>query len=161
MAPRNQDRRVNIRVIGCGNPLMGNDAVGIRIIERLEREYPDIDVVEGGVGGMGLIPLMEGYDAILIVDATTGFGKPGDIHVFSGDIPSSEVFPMSLHDFGIAEALEMAGAIGMKPRIVIIAIEGGEINEFSPAMDPVVEAAMELAYQRVLDELEKIEAELN
>jgi hydrogenase maturation protease len=161
MAPEYQDQRMKIRVIGCGNPLMGNDAVGIRIIERLEREFPDIDVVEGGVGGMGLIPLMEGYDAILIVDATTGFGKPGDIHVFSDDIPSSEVFPMSLHDFGLAEALEMAGVIGVKPHIVIIAIEGGEINEFSPTMDPVVESAMEIAYQKVLDELEKIEGVLD
>lgn len=38
-----------VRVIGCGNPLMGNDAVGVRVINLLHETHPEIDIIEGGV----------------------------------------------------------------------------------------------------------------
>ncbi|NYT06287.1 MAG: hydrogenase maturation protease, partial [Methanomicrobiales archaeon] len=32
-----------VRIIGCGNPLMGNDGVGLAVIERLRLDHPDLD----------------------------------------------------------------------------------------------------------------------
>ncbi|HZD42997.1 MAG TPA: hydrogenase maturation protease, partial [Methanomicrobiales archaeon] len=106
-------------VIACGNPLMGNDAAGLHVMDILRREHPEVNVVEGGLGGLGLISLMEGYDRIVIVDATVGMGPLGSVQVFR-ELPPSHLFPLSLHDLGIVETLEVAETLGIKPEVIIV-----------------------------------------
>jgi hydrogenase maturation protease len=86
------------RIFGCGNPLMGNDGAGVRTIQRLREIRPDLDLVDGGTGGLGLIGDMDGFDRIIIVDAMLGIGKKkGDIKIFY-DTPPVIPSTMSLHD---------------------------------------------------------------
>ena len=144
-----------VRVIGCGNPYMGNDAVGVRVIENLEKTHPDIDVIEGGVGGLGMLPMMEGYDHIIVVDATTGYGSQiGEILVFSKP-PSNELFPLSLSDIGVLDAIGVAEELGICPEITIIGIEAGTIEEFSASMSPEMEPAVDRACELILDTIKK------
>lgn len=128
---------------------MGNDAAGIRVGEQLSATHPELAVIDGGLGGLALIPLMEGYDRVVIVDAMTGFGSLGEVHVFLQPPPSS-LFPMALHDVGIAETLRIASAVGSTAEVVVVGIEGGVIEAFSDRMDPEVEAAVGEACRTVL-----------
>ncbi|QYZ78006.1 hydrogenase maturation protease [Methanofollis formosanus] len=143
---------MKVRVIACGNPYMGNDGVGHAVMEALSREHPELDIVDGGLGGFGLIPLMEGCDRVVIVDATTGMGAPGEVQVFD-EVPSSSAFPMSLHDLGIAETLALAREVGVTAGVVVVGIEGGEIEAFSDELSPEVRAAVPEACRRVLEEV--------
>jgi hydrogenase maturation protease len=144
-----------VRVIGCGNPLMGNDAVGVRVINMLHETHPEIDVIEGGVGGLGMIPMMEGYDHVILVDATTGYGNHiGEILVFSKP-PSNEFFPLSLSDIGVLDAVNIAEELGVCPQITIIGIEAGKIEEFSDAMSPEMEHAVEDVCGFILETIKK------
>ncbi|HMA05335.1 MAG TPA: hydrogenase maturation protease [Methanomicrobiales archaeon] len=145
---------MKVRVIACGNPLMGNDAIGPSVMALLAKEHPEVDVVDGGTGGLGLIPLMEGYDRIVIVDATSGMGKIGDVRVIR-DIPAGGIASLSLHELGIPEALGLARTLGISPGVVIVGIEGGTIPGFSGEMDPAVRAAIPEACRRVLEELRR------
>jgi hydrogenase maturation protease len=145
---------MKVRVIACGNPYMGNDGVGHAVMEALSVEHPELDIVDGGLGGFGLIPLMEGYDRIVIVDATTGMGTPGEVQIFD-EVPPSSVFPMSLHDLGIAETLALAREVGVTAEVVIVGIEGGEIEAFSHELTPEVAAAVPEACRRVREAVEK------
>lgn len=145
---------MKVRVIACGNPYMGNDGVGPAVMARLTEDHPEIDVVDGGLGGFGLISLMEGCDRVVIVDATTGMGEIGEVRVFH-EVPPSSLFPMSLHDFGIAEAIAVARETGINAEIVIVGIEGGEIEAFSQEMSPEVRAAVPLACLKVLEEIKR------
>jgi hydrogenase maturation protease len=140
---------MKVRVIACGNPYMGNDGVGHAVMEALSARYPELDIVDGGLGGFGLIPLMEDCDRVVIVDATTGMGAPGEVQVFH-EVPPSAVFPMSLHDFGIAETLALAREVGIMAEVVIVGIEGGEIEAFSDEMTPEVRAAVPAACDAVV-----------
>jgi hydrogenase maturation protease len=133
---------------------MGNDAVGLRVMDHLRQTAPRIDCVEGGIGGMGLIPLMEGFDRIIIVDAMTGFGKRGDVQVFRSP-PPSHLFPLSLHDIGIVETLAVARELGIATDVIIVGIEGGAIEEFSDQLDDAVRRAIPVAARIVLDEIQK------
>jgi hydrogenase maturation protease len=144
-----------VRVIGCGNPLMGNDAVGVRVIEMLHETHPEIDVIEGGVGGLGLIPMMEGYDHVIMVDATTGYGAHiGEMMVFSKP-PSNDFFPLSLSDIGVLDAVNIAEELGVCPQITIIGIEAGKIQEFSDSMSPEMEPAVADACAFILSMIKK------
>ncbi|EJG07149.1 hydrogenase maturation protease [Methanofollis liminatans DSM 4140] len=145
---------MKVRVIACGNPYMGNDGIGPAVMARLIEDHPEIDIVDGGLGGFGLIPLMEGCDRIVIVDATTGMGEIGEVRVFH-EVPPSSLFPMSLHDLGIAETIAVARATGITAEIVVVGIEGGEIEVFSQEMSPEVRAAIPAACRAVLEEVKK------
>jgi len=145
---------MKVRVIACGNPYMGNDGVGPAVMEQLAADHPEIDIIDGGLGGFGLIPLMEGCDRVVIVDATTGMGCVGEVQVFH-EVPPSSLFPMSLHDFGIAEAIALARETGINAEIVVIGIEGGEIEAFSHEMSPEVRAAVPVACRMVLEEIKR------
>ncbi|HDR74055.1 MAG TPA: hydrogenase maturation protease [Methanoculleus sp.] len=132
---------------------MGNDAAGIRVGEQLSAAHPDLKVIDGGLGGLALIPLMEGYDRVVIVDAMTGFGGLGEVHVFTEPPPSS-LFPMALHDVGVEETLRIASALGIAAEVVVVGIEGGVIEAFSDRMDPEVEAAVGEACRTVISLLQ-------
>ncbi|NIV31968.1 MAG: hydrogenase maturation protease, partial [Anaerolineae bacterium] len=49
-------------IIGLGNPLRGDDGIGVRVVQMLADEaLPEsVEVVEGGTLGLGLVSLMEG-----------------------------------------------------------------------------------------------------
>ena len=49
-------------VIGLGNPLMGDDGVGLAALERLRDDWDmpaDVELVDGGTWGMNLLPVIE------------------------------------------------------------------------------------------------------
>lgn len=134
---------------------MGNDAIGVRVIEQLQKTYPEIDVIEGGVGGLGMLPMMEGYDHIIIVDAMTGYASHiGEMRVFSKP-PSNELFPLSLSDIGVLDAVSVAEELGICPAITIIGIEAGTIEEFSASMSPEMEPAVNRACEQILNAIKK------
>lgn len=145
---------MKVRVIACGNPFMGNDAAGLSVMAFLREKHPEIDVVDGGNGGLGLIPLMEGYDRIVIVDATSGMGEIGKVQIFYG-IPSTGITSLSLHELGVPEVLAMARVLGIAPEITIVGIEGGQMPGFSGEMDPAVRAAIPEACRIVAEEVRR------
>ena len=145
---------MKVRVIACGNPLMGNDAAGLSVMALLSEEYPKIDVVDGGNGGLGLLPLMEGYDRIVIVDATSGLGEIGRVQVMR-EIPSGGIPSLSLHELGIPEVLALARTLGIAPVVIVVGIEGGEMPGFSGEMDPAVRAAIPEACRIVAEEVRR------
>lgn len=98
---------------------------------------------------------MEGYDHIILVDATTGYGDHiGEMLVFTKP-PANEFFPLSLSDIGVLDAVNVAEELGICPQITIIGIEAGKIIEFSDSMSPEMERAVEDVCQFILDTIKK------
>ena len=143
---------MKVRVIACGNPFMGNDAAGLSVMALLRERHPEVDVVDGGTGGLGLIPLMEGCDRIVIVDATSGLGEMGQVQVFR-EIPAAGIPSLSLHELGIPEVLALARTLGIAPEVIVVGVEGGQVPGFSGGMDPAVRAAIPAACRAVLEEV--------
>ncbi|WOF17161.1 hydrogenase maturation protease [Methanoplanus sp. FWC-SCC4] len=129
---------VKTRIIACGNPLMGNDGVGLKVMEMLLLKNPALDIIDGGTGGLGLIPDMEGYDRIIIVDAMIGIGKnKGDVLVFT-KTPPVNPSQFSIHDAGISEVIEIAAHLIPETEIITLGIEAGSIKEYTATPDPEV-----------------------
>ncbi len=76
-------------IVGCGNLLRGDDAVGpVLIRELLSLDLPsDVTLVDGGTAGMDVAFRMRGADFAILVDASTTGSEPGTIF----RIPGSEV----------------------------------------------------------------------
>jgi hydrogenase maturation protease len=147
-----------VLILGLGNPLLGDEGIGVRVVEELKgRELPDgVAVIEGGTAGLGLIGLMEGYQQVIIVDAADMGYPPGRVVRFT---PSEAQFktaeaPLSLHQIGLGEVLALAKALEVAPaELVIIGIQPSQM-EGGAGLSPEVERAIPQIIRIILDELD-------
>jgi hydrogenase maturation protease len=100
-----KDKSNCILIMGVGNYLMGDEGIGVQLIQAMEKmEFPEyIDILDGGTGGFLLLSCFEVYPTIIFVDATMD-GKPaGTISLirpkFASDFPSA----LSVHDVGLKD----------------------------------------------------------
>ena len=132
-------------VIGVGNRSRGDDAVGIRVVERLRGS---VECYESNGDPSELIVLFGSATDVIVVDAMVSGSPPGTItttEITFGNAPSS-VVPLfsqtSTHGFGVFEALELGRILGTIPRrLTVIGIEGAD---FSPGarLSPLLERAV-------------------
>jgi hydrogenase maturation protease len=77
----------DVLVVGCGNILRGDDAVGPVLIRRLwEDGVPDtVRIVDGGTAGMDVAFQMRGARRVVIVDASSTGAPPGTVYRVPGE----------------------------------------------------------------------------
>ena len=101
-------------VLGLGNRLETDEALGALVIERLEADLsllgplPDPDavsLVDGGTVGLGLLPLLMDLDGLIVVDAITAKTEPGTLIDMDGAALIRHDLVMSVHDLGAGELL--------------------------------------------------------
>jgi hydrogenase maturation protease len=140
-------------IVGCGNPTAGDDSVGIEIVRRLrELGGCGCDLRAEAGPGIGLLDVFPLADVILFVDAVSAGGVPGTLYLTS--LPSKELEPRALgslsgHGWGLAEALELAHALGRTiPRLFLLGIEAGTVTP-GAQRSPAVEQAVALVVERI------------
>jgi hydrogenase maturation protease len=141
---------VKTLLLGMGNPILSDDAVGIRlagaIAERVGRRQ-DLDVVEECcVGGLNLIEVIEGYDRVIVLDSMmTAGGVPGTWYAFDARALRETLNLRNVHDANFATALELGRAMGTRlptdDEIHVFAVEVAETATFSETMSATLEAA--------------------
>ena len=157
-SPDSSDEVKHVLILGLGNPLLGDEGIGVRVVEELKGlELPDgVTVVEGGTAGLGLIGLMEGYQRVIIVDAADMGHPPGRVVRFTpleARFKTAEA-PLSLHQIGLGEVLALAEALEVAPaELVIIGIQPSRI-EGGVGLSPEVEGAIPQIIRIILDELD-------
>jgi hydrogenase maturation protease len=154
------DKKKIIKVLGCGNTLVGDDGVGIRVIEHLmEMKLPEnVEIIDAGVGGMAILSWIEDTDKVIIIDAVqTGNEPPGTVYEFTDkEMPPSDMFMLSLHDLNLVDTLNIGKLVQKMPdEIIIIGVEVKRVAEFTRDLTPEVESAMPEVIDLVLKEINK------
>jgi hydrogenase maturation protease len=146
-------------VIGCGNLLRGDDAVGPVLVRRLlDRGLPaGVEVADAGTSGMDVAFRMRGADRVVLVDAAVGGGVPGTLYRLSGDdvanLPPLE--GLNLHSFRWDHALAFAKWLlkDEHPEVVdVYLVEAGGF-ELGAELTPAVDTATDRLVDLLLDEL--------
>ena len=156
------DRYVKpIRILGCGNPLMGDDGVGIRVIEELKKTHlgdmGGVEIIDAGVCGLDMLNLFDGASKVIIVDAVVSGGgsEVGSIRRFSGDELKEgglqDLF--SVHDIGISDVLNIGEHVQSMPEVVVLGMEIQNRFELSMELTERVQDAVGVAVGMVLDEM--------
>ncbi|WP_445475300.1 hydrogenase maturation protease [Methanococcoides methylutens] len=152
----------SVRIIGCGNTLMGDDGVGVRVVGALKKEgsgLPEgIDVLDAGVCGLDILNLLEGVDKVIIVDSMIGSTKKGSILRFElEDLLNKDyenVVILSAHDIGISDILGIGKHVQDLPEIIVFGIEVVEIKqELSMDLSPEVLAAVDRVIPYIIEEI--------
>ena len=145
-------------VLGLGNPILGDDAVGCRVAEALAprlKDKADIDVEPFYRGGIALMEQLVGYERAVIVDSIQGLGgEAGTIHRLTlEDLPT--LYANSPHDASLKAALELGRSLGaaLPSEIIIFAVEIQNQLDFSERLSPAIEASVTRLVERVLAEV--------
>ncbi|MBV9091989.1 MAG: hydrogenase maturation protease [Mycobacteriaceae bacterium] len=123
-----------ILVAGLGNIFLSDDGFGPEVVrrgcDRLAR--PGVRVVDYGIRGMHLAyDLLDGWDALILIDAVPGRGSPGTVHVFEADheIPSGTA-ALDAHSMDPAAVFASLRALGgAAPYTVVVGCEAATVDE--------------------------------
>lgn len=135
-------------VLGIGNTLLADEGVGVHVIERLRKEYPDSDMVEfvdGGTLSFTLADVMAGTDQLIIVDAAELDSPPGSVSLFENEALDDYLGRgkrRSVHEVGLLDLLAITHLTGDLPaRRALIGIQPQKVD-WGEHPSPAVEAAI-------------------
>ncbi|NUT27605.1 MAG: hydrogenase maturation protease [Streptomyces sp.] len=152
-------------VAGIGNIFLGDDGFGVETARRLaeRRQPPHIEVVDIGVRGVHLAyQLLDGYDTLVLVDATARGEAPGTLYVIEydgpGDGDTGDAGPaIDGHRMTPDTVLALldtlcAGTGGQPPgRVLIVGCEPASVDEGMGLSPPVSDAVPRAV--RLIEEL--------
>lgn len=157
-----------IRILGFGSLLMGDDGVGVRVIQKLQERalsepcLHDVEIYDLGVCGLDMLPFLDHVEHVIMVDAVKSGENIGSILKFAGeDLLSGREFPgvLSAHDITVPETLAIAKEVQGLPEIILfgISIRAPLMEyDFSTDLSPPVEDAMNRAVDLIIKEVEYI-----
>jgi hydrogenase maturation protease len=146
-------------VVGLGNPILGDDGVGWRVIDELDGlEHADASLQQACVGGVSLMELLVGYRRAIIVDAIIDPQEPpGSVWCRPLSIVETRVASHldSTHDASLPVAIEAGRALGADLpsdiEVVGIVIERGDV--FGEQLSDTIAAAVPVAAAAVVGAL--------
>jgi len=148
-----------IKVLGLGNILLSDEGLGVKALWELKEKYefsPEVELVDGGTGGLLLLSEFEGVEKLLIIDAISGGKPPGTIYSFSlEELPESVAEKISLHEVSLLDVLQLARLKGCLPEEVrLIGMEPASLEMSTELTEKIKERLPELI-NLALEELKK------
>jgi hydrogenase maturation protease len=148
-------RRKPVLVLGLGNDILGDDAVGLNVAREIRQHLSDSDgivVQETSEMGLSILDFIVGFDHLVLVDAVqTGRAPPGFLHEL--DDHQLKILPIvSPHFLGVGEIVALGGRLGLPvPRHVkIFAIEAKDPFTVAVRMTPPLRRVLRSVSLRVL-----------
>jgi hydrogenase maturation protease len=149
-------------VIGLGNPILGDDGVGLVVAREVE-SYLDtseqnVEVDYLTLGGLSLMERMIGYQRVILIDSlNTGQRPQGSVINFSLEdlVDLTHGHSATAHDVTLKTALIMGRKLGANlpadKDVHVVAIEAKHVYDFKEELSQEIAAAKPTAVQKVLD----------
>jgi hydrogenase maturation protease len=142
-----------VLVAGIGNIFLSDDGFGPEVARRLQGRQlpPGVKVVDYGIRGMHLAyDLLEGYDALVIVDALPRQGTPGDVVVVQVGPEDLGTADFDAHGMEPVSVLASLGSMGGElPPTYVVGCEPADVED-GMGLTPAVEAAIDRAIEAVI-----------
>jgi hydrogenase maturation protease len=155
-----------IAIVGLGNLMRADDAVGMLALERLQKESQlpaDVVLIEGGTLGLDLLYPLSGVTHLLALDAIDAGEAPGSVLRFAGDTIADVPVSKSVHLLGFSDLIGALRLTGDAPeQIVVLGVQpekiawGTELTAtVERSLSALIEAALDQVTQWVEDETER------
>lgn len=156
---------LDLVVIGLGNVLRGDDAIGVRVVEGLRalaagdpRALPaSTRLVDGGTLGLDLLRSIRDARAVVLVDAVRLGDPVGTVSVLSGEDIDGPERPDDTHPGAVAELVAVARMLGWLPAdLALVGIEVADTG-VGVGMSSAVAGALPVAMDAVRIELHRMD----
>jgi len=146
----------HVLLLGIGNVLMGDEGVGVRVVEKLaSMPLPDdVQCLDGGTGSFLLLEPMQSASRVILIDATIDGNPAGTVTRlnprFSSDYPAT----LTAHDIGLKDLLDAAYLTGGPLQVTLFAISIDPPQAVGMQLSPSVAARVPEVVGEVMKELE-------
>jgi hydrogenase maturation protease len=147
-------KTAGVLILGIGNLLMGDEGVGVRVVERLqEATLPDgVECLDGGTGSFLLLEPMQQANRVILIDATVDGAPVGTVRRlrprFSKEYPRT----LTAHDIGLKDLLDAFYLLGQPPDVTLFAVSIDPLQDLSVELSPEVSAIVPEVAMAVLAE---------
>ncbi|PLY04908.1 MAG: hypothetical protein C0624_05115, partial [Desulfuromonas sp.] len=117
---------VKTRIIGVGNPLCGDDGVGVALVERLRAaDLPHgVELLDGGLGGLSLIDYFADVEQVILVDAVDFGAAAGEIaHLDFTELSLDDSTSLQQLHAGLAPLMLLACELHPSVRVDLVAVQ--------------------------------------
>jgi len=142
-------------ILGLGNSILTDDAVGLCIAAELKRRInrPDVTVMDTESGGINLLDLLVGFDRVIIIDAVQmDKVEAGQIFRLTPDSLANARHMKSTHGINFTGLIDLGKKMGLDlpEEISIFAIGVEDVETFSEQCTPGVKKAIPLCVEEVV-----------
>lgn len=141
-------------ILGIGNLLMGDEGVGVHVVNEVaKRELPD-DVVclDGGTGSFNLLEPMQTAGRVVLIDATIDGEMAGTVRVlrprFSTDYPRT----LTAHDIGLKDLIDAFYLLGDSPNVTLFAVSINDYQDMTTDLSDALVHSVNLVADMVVAE---------
>ncbi len=150
-----------VAILGLGNVLQGDDALGPYVVAMLSARYvfPEgVSVLDVGTPGLDLTPYIAGLDALIVIDAVRAAGAPGELRSYRRAELLEKPPPQRLspHDPGLKECLLALELISQSPPEVMLVGAITESVDTAVGLSAAVRAGLPAVEAAVLAELDRL-----
>jgi hydrogenase maturation protease len=144
-------------VLGLGNPLMGDDGLGLAVLDELRNSYalpPEVELVDGGTWGMNLLPVIEDADELILIDAIDVGEAPGAfVRLEHSRLPRYLATKISPHQVDLRDVLGLAELRGTLPQDTVALGLQPESVEFRNSLSDTLRCRVDTLAAAVAQEL--------
>ena len=151
-----------IIILGIGCTLFADQGFGVNLVQLLGERYTfpeNVHLVDGGLVGVGMTGVIAQATHLIVVDAICNGGRPGDMYRFEGSgVLERLTCKNHVQQVEFLEALAHCQALDNPPRTVLLGIEPEDTEAVSCSLTPLLQAKTDEMVDRVLAELEALDA---
>lgn len=142
-------------ILGIGNTLLGDEGAGVHALERIRvllGDATDVDLLDGGTLCFMLLPTLEQYQRLIVLDAAMIDGPAGTVESYEGAAYDKFLGRPrhSVHEVGLCDLMSMAKLSGCFPEHRAIIGIKPEFIDWSETCSPPVAAALDEVAQRAV-----------
>ena len=158
-----KDKSNSILILGVGNYLMGDEGIGVHVIQEMAKmDLPkQIDILDGGTGGFLLLNCFEAYKSVIFVDATMDGKEEGTVTLikpkFASDFPSA----LSVHDVGLKDMIEAVYLMEEKPDLHLVTISIKNLVPMTVELSEKVKNAIPETIEKIFKLTENLYSEVS
>ena len=146
-----------IKIIGIGNPLAGDDGVGIRVIEELKKKRlpENVEIIDAGCDPFIMLEHLD-CKKVIVIDAVKMGKKAGSVVNFATDDVSiiDDTKNFSLHGVGLGYALKLKRKFYRDIDVRVIGIEPFDVTPGKKITDNLKQI-IPVAVKNVMEEISK------
>ena len=153
---KSNNKNGKVLILGIGNILMGDEGVGVRVIEALEAHaLPEaVMTLDGGTGSFLLLEPMQSAEKVILIDAMAADGSAtGTIHRlrprFSKDYPRT----LMAHDIGLKDLLDAFYLLGDEPDVTLFVVSIPPLQDLRTELSPAIKRVVPELSNMILEEV--------
>ena len=147
-------KKNKVLILGIGNVLMGDEGIGVRVVNAVEEAAlpKGVECLDGGTGSFLLLEPMQNAEKVILIDATIDGNPAGTIRrlrpKFSAEYPPT----LTAHDIGLKDLLDAFYLMGKVPDVTLFAVSITDFQDMQTELSPELCAVVPQVARMVLNE---------